>query len=76
MSLVPHIEHEGQEFYDEADKRGKNAFHAAPSGVATAVMALFGSEAPELINGRFNRIPLRWMKPGPDGKLVPKGKHS
>lgn len=20
----------------------------------------------------FNRIPLRWMKPGPDGKLVPR----
>lgn len=72
MSLVPSIEREGQEFYDEVDKRGRNVFTNRPRPIALAVTSLFGSKSPEVISGRFNRIPLRWMKPDGKGGLVPR----
>jgi hypothetical protein len=67
MTLSPHIEKDGQEFFDEyatPNKAGMNVV-LTPKPIAAA----FGAKP---ITATFNRVRLRWMKPGQDGTLVPK----
>ncbi|CAB5221010.1 hypothetical protein UFOVP241_63 [uncultured Caudovirales phage] len=40
--------------------------------VEMTVRTMFERPPPPDILQHYQRVPLRWMKPGPDGKLVPR----
>lgn len=65
--LVPKVTSEGQAFVDlyaPKDKAGV-VYEIKPNAVAE----LFGAKPVEVT---VDRVSLRWMKPGPNGRLVPR----
>jgi len=66
--IKDHIEREGQRFVDEA-------VYAMPKRRATieaSVQQAFGREGAKPIVLGHERVRLRWMKPGPNGTVVPR----
>jgi len=64
------IYHEGQRYVDEEVYR----IVSRMTETASCVRACYGSSLPEKIEtlGHYERTRLKWMKPGPDGKLIPR----
>lgn len=56
---------DGQKFYDRP-------VHATRKRMEVIVAGALGREVPRTQLLGYERIHLRWMKPGLDGKLVPK----
>ena len=63
------IAHEGQSYVDEPIYT-----ETKPVPLAYELASAFGRPMDPLIRNLdgHNRVRLRWMKPGPDGKLIPK----
>jgi hypothetical protein len=65
------LTHTGQPFYD----RAVYAELARPTRLATALMSAFpGGETlgPIMEQRGFERVKINWVRPGPDGNLLPR----
>jgi hypothetical protein len=59
---------DGQKYYDEPVY-----LHPKPATpIELSLAHAFGRKLPESLLAGHERVKLRWMKPGPDGKLVPR----
>lgn len=69
MRILPTVTKEGQPYVDQP-------IYAKPkdkSALTDAVAEAFGvRDGPRQIQISSERVRLRWMKPGPNGKLVPR----
>jgi hypothetical protein len=70
MERVTQVTREGQEFVEEPIYE----VVGVPKAVASSLAVAFGRKpSPTIVDiTGYERVRLRWMKPGPDGKLVPK----
>lgn len=64
MKPVTNIKNDRQTFVDDP-------VYSRPKKVDASVAAAFGRKLRPILTG-YERVQLRWMKPGPDGKLVPR----
>jgi hypothetical protein len=67
--IRPHIAREGQARVDEPQYSTTRALPLAHS-----IASVFGRNIPEAVQvfEGYEPTRLRWMKPGPDGKLIPR----
>jgi hypothetical protein len=67
--LMPNIKREGQARVDEPQYSTTRALPLAHS-----IASVFGRNIPEAVQvfEGYEQTRLRWMKPGPDGKLIPR----
>jgi len=74
LPIKDKIEGVGQPYVDDPIYRTINLKPEITTPIATGIAQAFGSAGPkpvQILTG-YNHVRLRWMKPGKDGKLVPR----